>query len=121
VIVLTGRFLQYYRENANWLERTYSFVPRVGIERHRELIVDDSEGLGEGLDARIEAAIGACRDPWQEGQQPAVPGQFRTALPLRSLPLVPVRTVNGNEHGPAAAPVPAAGSTVAGLSSDDVA
>ena len=30
VTLLTGRFLQYYRENANWLERTYAFVPRVG-------------------------------------------------------------------------------------------
>ena len=35
VITLTGRFLQYYRENANWLERTYAFVPRVGIEQIR--------------------------------------------------------------------------------------
>ena len=32
VMTLTGRFLQYYRENANWLERTYAWVPRVGIE-----------------------------------------------------------------------------------------
>ena len=33
--LLTGRFLQYYRENAKWLERTYAFVPRVGIEHIR--------------------------------------------------------------------------------------
>ena len=30
--LITGRFLQYYRENAKWLERTYAFVPRVGLE-----------------------------------------------------------------------------------------
>src|SRR6185369_8047487 len=35
VVTLTGRFLQFYRENANWLERTYAFVPRVGIDRIR--------------------------------------------------------------------------------------
>ena len=33
VIRLIGRFMQYYRENAKYLERTYDFVPRVGIER----------------------------------------------------------------------------------------
>ena len=45
VMTLTGRFLQYYRENANWLERTYAFVPRVGIEHIRAVVVDDAEGI----------------------------------------------------------------------------
>jgi nitrite reductase (NADH) large subunit len=91
VITLTGRFLQYYRENANWLERTYAFVPRLGIDRVRAVVVDDVDGLAEQLDADIEAAVRAYRDPWREGNAPAVPGQFRTALPLVSLPQVPVR------------------------------
>jgi len=89
VIQLTGRFLQYYREHANWLERTYAFVPRIGIERLRELIVDDVDGLGEGLDERMRASTDAYRDPWQEGVEPATPGQFRTSLPLIPLPRVP--------------------------------
>src|SRR4029078_3945528 len=38
VMTLAGRFIQYYRENANWLERTYSFVPRIGVDRIRELL-----------------------------------------------------------------------------------
>jgi nitrite reductase (NADH) large subunit len=91
VVTLTGRFLQYYRENANWLERTYAFVPRVGIERIRALIVDDSEGLAAGLDERVAAAVAGYKDPWKEGAEPATPGQFRTALPLLPLPRVPVR------------------------------
>jgi nitrite reductase (NADH) large subunit len=91
VITLTGRFLQYYRENANWLERTYSFVPRVGIGRLRALLVDDSEGLATGLEERMTAAVAAYKDPWKEGADPATPGQFRTALPLLPLPRVPVR------------------------------
>ena len=91
VIRLAGRFLQYYREHANWLERTYAFVPRLGIERLRAVIVEDSDGLGAGLDERMEAAVAAYRDPWKEGQDPTVPGQFRTALPLVPLPQVPVR------------------------------
>jgi nitrite reductase (NADH) large subunit len=91
VTTLTGRFLQFYRENANWLERSYAFVPRLGIERIRAVIVDDSDGLAAELDAAIDAACAAYQDPWKEGRDPAVPGQFRTALPLLALPQVPVR------------------------------
>jgi nitrite reductase (NADH) large subunit len=91
VITLTGRFLQYYRENANWLERTYAFVPRVGIEHVRAVVVDDSEGIAAELDAAIDAACRAYKDPWQERNDPAVPGQFRTSLPLLPLPQVPIR------------------------------
>ena len=29
-------FFQYYRENANYLERTYDFVERLGIEKVRK-------------------------------------------------------------------------------------
>ena len=57
MITLAGRFLQYYRENANWLERTYAWVPRVGIEHIRAVVVDDSDGLAARLDAR-DAEVG---------------------------------------------------------------
>jgi nitrite reductase (NADH) large subunit len=91
VLALTGRFLQYYRENANWLERTYAFVPRLGIERIRAVVVDDSEGITAELDARMQESVDAYADPWQEAAAPVEPGQFRTALPLVALPRVPVR------------------------------
>nr|BFE75723.1 hypothetical protein GCM10020092_090240 [Actinoplanes digitatis] len=94
VIRLTGRFLQYYREHANWLERTYAFVPRIGIERLRDVIVDDADGLDE----RMRASIAAHRDPWREGAAPATPGQFRTSLPLISLPRVPATTPETPAH-----------------------
>ncbi len=91
VLTLTGRFLQYYRENANWLERTYAFLPRVGIERLRAIIVDDSESIAARLDAAVRESVDAYRDPWQERAAPVTPGQFRPSLPLVELPLVPVR------------------------------
>jgi nitrite reductase (NADH) large subunit len=91
VITLTGRFLQYYRENANWLERTYAFVPRVGIDTVRAIVVDDSEGIAARLDAAMAASVAAYRDPWLEGREPVTPGQFRPSLPLVDLPKVPVR------------------------------
>jgi len=91
VITLTGRFLQYYRQSANWLERTYAWVPRLGIEHIRAVVVDDAEGIAADLDAAVVAAVGAYRDPWKERAEPATPGQFRTSLPLLVLPQVPIR------------------------------
>ncbi|MHC9294897.1 nitrite reductase large subunit NirB [Mycobacterium sp. LTG2003] len=89
VISLTGRFLQYYRESANWLERTYKWVPRLGIEHIRAVVFD--EAIAEGLDARMQKSIDAYQDPWLDGREPATNGQFRTSLPLLPLPQVPVR------------------------------
>jgi nitrite reductase (NADH) large subunit len=91
VMTLTGRFLQYYRENANWLERTYAWVPRLGIEKIRAVVIDDAEGIADQLDANIAKSVAAYRDPWLDGREPATEGQFRTALPLLPLPQVPVR------------------------------
>ena len=91
VMTLTGRFLQYYREDANWLERTYAWVPRVGIERIRSVVVDDAEGIAADLDAAMAKSVAAYGDPWQDGREPATAGQFRSSLPLLPLPQVPVR------------------------------
>jgi nitrite reductase (NADH) large subunit len=83
-----GRFLIYYRDNAKWLERTYDFVPRIGIETLREIIVNDSEGICSQLDDEVEKAIAAYVDPWLERDNPAFAGQFedvrRVPLPLLS-------------------------------------
>lgn len=91
VITLAGRFLQYYRENANWLERTYSFVPRVGIDHIRAVVVDDSAGVAAELDENMARSVAAYRDPWLDGREPVTEGQFRSSLPLLPLPQVPVR------------------------------
>jgi nitrite reductase (NADH) large subunit len=91
VITLTGRFLQYYRENANWLERTYKFVPRIGIDKLRAVVVDDADGIATQLDANMQKSVDAYRDPWQDGRDPVTEGQFRTSLPMLPLPQVPVR------------------------------
>ena len=81
VLRLSGRFIQYYRENAKYKERTYSFVERIGIERIRALIVADSDQIGAALDqALAESQAGALRDPWLERDRPATPNQFRSSL-----------------------------------------
>ncbi|MEA2128258.1 MAG: nitrite reductase large subunit, partial [Solirubrobacteraceae bacterium] len=79
-ILLTGRFIQYYRENARWLERTYGFMERVGVETVRAIVVDDRDGDGERLDAALELSLSAYTDPWLEGREPVTANQFQTVL-----------------------------------------
>jgi nitrite reductase (NADH) large subunit len=101
VIRLTGVFLQYYRENANWLERTYDFVPRIGLGELRALLVEDRDGIVAGLEKRMQEAVESYVDPWSEGAEPATPGQFSDALPLLGLPQVPVRDGSSSPAGTA--------------------
>ncbi|MFT4043262.1 MAG: nitrite reductase large subunit NirB [Gordonia sp. (in: high G+C Gram-positive bacteria)] len=91
VIRLCGLFIQYYRENAKWLERTYAWVPRIGIDEIRAIIVDDRDGLVAGLQERIDEAVAGYVDPWLDRTEPKSPAQFSSALPLIPLPQVPVR------------------------------
>ncbi|MBE8523196.1 NAD(P)/FAD-dependent oxidoreductase [Amycolatopsis sp. H6(2020)] len=98
-IRITGVFMQYYRENAKWLERTYDFVPRVGLDELKALLVHDRDGIVTGLQERMQTAVDAYVDPWTEGRAPATTGQFRDALPLIPLPQVPVRDGSSSPAG----------------------
>jgi nitrite reductase (NADH) large subunit len=80
VLLLSGRFVQYYRENAKYKERTYAFVERVGIARIRSVVVDDSEGIAAALDRALEESAQAAYDPWLERDRPAVAHQFKRSL-----------------------------------------
>jgi nitrite reductase (NADH) large subunit len=82
VLRISGRFIQYYRENAKYLERTYGFVERVGVAKIRAVVVDDSEGIAQRLDDALQSGVDAYRDPWLEGNAPATPNQFVSHLPV---------------------------------------
>lgn len=82
VIKYMGRFMQYYRENARYLERTYSFVERVGIAKVRAVVVDDSEGIAERLDEALQKSVDAYVDPWREAYTPKTENQFKSLLPI---------------------------------------
>lgn len=84
VLRIMGRFMQHYREHGKYLERTYSFVPRIGIERLRAILIDDSEGIVEQLDRDIQEAVDSYVDPWKEADMPATANQFRTLIPLEA-------------------------------------
>jgi nitrite reductase (NADH) large subunit len=80
VIKYMGRFIQYYRENAKFAERTYGFVERMGIDKIRSIVVEDSEGIGMRLDAELQKAMAAYKDPWREAYKPATANQFESLL-----------------------------------------
>jgi nitrite reductase (NADH) large subunit len=65
VMKVTSAFLQYYRENAEYKERTYDFVPRVGLEKIRSVVLDEESGEPERLRRRLREAKEASFDPWE--------------------------------------------------------
>lgn len=78
VLKYVGRFIQYYREHAKYMERTYGFVERIGINRLQSILVHDELGICARLDADIQKASNAYVDPWkQEADMPVYPQQFK--------------------------------------------
>ena len=69
-------FFQYYREHANYLERTYDFVERIGIEKVRKETVYAPDAVKQALLVRLKKAKALSKDAWLERQEPVHPTQF---------------------------------------------
>ena len=82
-MLIGSRFMQFYRENAKWKERTYTFMERVGLERVRAVVVEDADGIAEALDQAMQASIDACVDPWLEANNPKTANQFASVIPAK--------------------------------------
>jgi nitrite reductase (NADH) large subunit len=80
-------FFQYYRENANYLERTYDFVERVGIEKIRKETVYAPEVVREGLLERLRRSKERSSDAWLERERPVENTQFVQIQPLEAVPV----------------------------------
>jgi nitrite reductase (NADH) large subunit len=66
VLEICGAFLQLYREEARYLERTAPWVARVGLDYVRRRVVEDAEGR-RALHARfLHSQTFAQSDPWAE-------------------------------------------------------
>ncbi|MDE2136739.1 MAG: nitrite reductase large subunit NirB [Gammaproteobacteria bacterium] len=65
VLEHAGAFLQLYREEGYYLERTVHFVARVGLEYCRARVVGDREGR-KALYQRLQFAISEEPDPWKQ-------------------------------------------------------
>ena len=65
VLEYAGAFLQLYREEGFYLERTVHYVARVGLDYCKKRVLDDAEGR-RTLYARLKDALRHEADPWHE-------------------------------------------------------
>jgi nitrite reductase (NADH) large subunit len=63
VLEYTGAFMQLYREEGWYLERTVHYVNRVGMDHVKKRILEDHEGR-QRLWARLQSALEGEPDPW---------------------------------------------------------
>lgn len=88
-IELIAAFLQLYREEANYNERTSVWCERVGIEAIRREVVEDRERRAE-LAARMNRALTGRVDPWSDRVRRVLEGDaemVREFTPLASVPV----------------------------------
>ncbi len=62
------RFLMYYVRTADRLQRTAPWIDSLdgGLDRVREIVVDDALGLGSELEAAMARHVGGYFDEWKE-------------------------------------------------------
>ena len=70
-------FFQYYRESGEYLERTYDFVVRIGLEKVRRETVLACAETKKGLLERLAKAKAKTVNPWDEASKPLHPMQFQ--------------------------------------------
>jgi nitrite reductase (NADH) large subunit len=71
VLEYTGAFMQLYREEGWYLERTVHYINRVGLDYVKKKILDDAP-LRQALWAKLQAALEGEPDPWFELQEAKV-------------------------------------------------
>jgi nitrite reductase (NADH) large subunit len=71
-------FLQLYREEAFYLERTVHYMQRVGMEHIKKAVLED-EANRKALAARLHYALSFEQDPWKERiETPQLKKEFDT-------------------------------------------
>ena len=73
---LMAAFMQYYRENGQPKERTYDFVPRIGLDNIKAAVLDEESGEPERLRERLRKDKAATSDPWLERRENMTKNQF---------------------------------------------
>ncbi len=71
VLEYSGAFLQLYREEGWYLERTCHYVSRVGLDHVKKKILDDADGR-RALWERLQFSLDGEPDPWFEFDQARV-------------------------------------------------
>ena len=71
VLEYTGGFLQLYREEGWYLERTVHYIKRVGLDHVKKRILEDAEGR-KTLWERLQFSVDGEPDPWFEFDKASV-------------------------------------------------
>ncbi|KQO01032.1 nitrite reductase large subunit NirB [Paenibacillus sp. Leaf72] len=64
VMEWTGAYLQYYRETAQWNERTAHWIDRVGLDTVKKALEKQEDRLA--LVERVQKTLSLTTDPWKE-------------------------------------------------------
>ena len=82
VLEYTGAFMQLYREEGWYLERTVHYLQRVGMDHVKQRILLDDSGRRD-LWSRLQQALEGEPDPWFEFDQARVDArQFNALSPI---------------------------------------
>ena len=79
VMAMSGAFLQLYREEGWYLERTVHWIARVGLDTIKQRVLDDVANR-KALWERLQFALDGEPDPWFEHDKAAV--DTRQFIPL---------------------------------------
>ena len=80
VLEYTGAFMQLYREEGWYLERTVHYVSRVGLDYVKRHVIDDAANR-EALWERLQFALDGEPDPWVEFDKARV--DTRQFIPIK--------------------------------------
>jgi nitrite reductase (NADH) large subunit len=79
VMEYSGAFLQLYREEGWYLERTVHYVARVGLDYVKRRVLDDAQGR-KALWERLQFALDGEPDPWHEPTKAGI--DLRQYIPI---------------------------------------
>lgn len=85
VMEYSGAFIQLYREEGWYLERTVHYMQRVGLDYIKKRILDDEEGR-KTLYERLLFALEDAPDPWKDFERAGV--DLRQFQSLKGIPVV---------------------------------
>ena len=93
VMEYTAAFLQLYREEGYYLERTVHYVARVGLDYVKKHVVTDGSRRAE-LAQRLRFALQGYVDPWAERATTAAPAGMHREFQILEVPVPKVPEVS---------------------------
>ncbi|MBL8329404.1 MAG: NAD(P)/FAD-dependent oxidoreductase [Rubrivivax sp.] len=95
VLEYSGAFLQLYREEGWYLERTVHYVHRVGLDHVKKRILEDTAGR-QALWEKLQFSLDGEPDPWFEFEKARV--DLRQFEPVKEVKLLqPLRPLAGGQ------------------------